>query len=169
MREYTAEANLADSANVRQFIVQSAWPYASTAGFFGYGRTVGARDMGLESVDNGYLLFIVRNGWLYFAAFVLLLFALALFGGRAVFRVGAGRARMPVAAGVAGLLGIMLGMYTVWFGFVYARLFVILMGLTVSMCQEVMTRTAPAAEALPPRRGFEPSPAAAPGGRLSPA
>ena len=166
VREYTEEATLSDSANIRQLIVQSAWPYASTAGFFGYGRTVSARDMGLQSVDNGYLLFIISRGWLYFGAFVLLLFAVAATGGRAIARIADGTARTPVAAGVAGIMGIMMGMYTVFFGFVYARLFVILLGLTVSMCQEVFARTRAqeAAFAARPNRPAAPAPA---GGRLS--
>ena len=75
----------------------------------------------------------------------MLLTAVNVYGGIAISRVIDGRARTPVAAGVAGLVGTMLGMYTVFFGFVYARLFVILLGLTVTMCQMVFERTSPVA------------------------
>ena len=166
-RNYDDEAALDGSLNIRQFIVQSVWPYASTAGFFGWGKQVEARDMGLESIDNAYLLFVVTKGWTYLAGFITLLLATTIYGGRAVLRVHDPQARLPVAAGVAGLVGIMMGMYTVFFGFVYAQLFILLLGLTVSMCQQVVARTDERLEPLPPRRGGRLAPARTPPGRYA--
>jgi hypothetical protein len=140
-RPETEEVAYSSSYYMRHVIVQQTWPQARDAGLFGYGPTWEVESTGLLSVDNAYLLFIIRQGWLYFAGFLVLLTAVNIYGGIAISRVVDGRARTPVAAGVAGLIGTMLGMYTVFFGFVYARLFVILLGLTVTMCQMVFERT----------------------------
>lgn len=130
---------------MRHVIIQQTWPEARNAGWFGHGPMWSVEaTTGLNSLDNAYLLFIIRQGWLYFAGFLLLLTAVNIYGGMAMGQVRNGIARTPVAAGVGGLIGTMLGMYTVFFGFVYARLFVILLGLTVTMCQMVFQRTAQA-------------------------
>jgi hypothetical protein len=146
VRPETEEVAYSSSYYMRHLIVQETWPEARDAGWFGNGPTWDIEaSTGLYSLDNAYLLFIIRQGWLYFAGFLVLLTAVNVYGGIAISRVIDGRARTPVAAGVAGLVGTMLGMYTVFFGFVYARLFVILLGLTVTMCQMVFERTSPVA------------------------
>jgi hypothetical protein len=138
----TEEEAYSSSYYMRHVIVQETWPVARDAGWFGNGPTWDIEaSTGLYSLDNAYLLFIIRQGWLYFAGFLVLLTAVNIYGGIAIYRVVDGRARTPVAAGVGGLIGTMLGMYTVFFGFVYARLFVILLGLTVTMCQMVFEKT----------------------------
>ena len=126
---------------MRHVIVQRTWPDARDAGWFGHGPLWKVESTGLFSLDNAYLLFIIQKGWVYFVGFLLLLTAVNIYGGIAVGLVKNGTARTPVAAGVAGLIGTMLGMYTVFFGFVYARLFIILLGLTVTMCQHVFERS----------------------------
>lgn len=128
---------------IRHFIIQQAWPFVQSAGLFGHGRTFSVRHLGLQSLDNAYLLFIIRHGWLYLVVFLTLLVAMSITGGKAIMRIHDGVARVPVAIGVAGIIGTMLGMYTVFFGFVYARLFIILLGMTVTMCHMVVDRTDP--------------------------
>ena len=141
---------LNSSYYIRHLIVQYTWPYVVTSGPLGHGDVVGAREMGLESVDNAYMLFAVQRGWLYVGTFLFLLVVVGLYGGRALLRVESGAARTPLAAGIGGIVGTMLGMYTVFFGFVYARLFMILLGLTVTMCQRAMEKTADPAHAAGP-------------------
>lgn len=143
-----SEEALQGSYYIRHFIVQKAWPMVETAGLFGHGRTFRVSQLGLQSLDNAYLLFILRHGWLYLASFLMLLVAICITGGKAMMRMTDGNARIPVAAGLAGIIGTMLGMYTVFFGFVYARLFIILLGLTVTMCHKVFDKTDP--HRLPP-------------------
>lgn len=130
------------SYHMRHVIIQTVWPEVTRAGLWGYGITWDINTTGLESLDNAYLLFILRQGWLYLFAFLFLLSIVNIYGGMAVLSVRDGTARVPVAAGVAGLVGTMLGMYTVFFGFIYSRLFIILLGLTVTMCQQVFIRAA---------------------------
>jgi hypothetical protein len=145
-RPETEEEAYSSSYYMRHVIVQMTWPQARDAGLFGYGPMWEVQTTGLRSLDNAYLLFIIRQGWLYFAGFLVLLTLVNIYGGMAIGRVHDGRARTPVAAGVAVLIGTMLGMYTVFFGFVYSRLFVIMLGLTVTMCQRVFEKTAAGAQ-----------------------
>ena len=146
---------------MRHVIVYRTWPDARDAGWFGHGPMWQVESTGLFSLDNAYLLFIIQKGWVYFASFLVLLTVVNIYGGMAVGQVRQGAARTPVAAGVAGLIGTMLGMYTVFFGFVYARLFIILLGLTVTMCQRVFERTSGAVDAAPapatPRQARRPA------------
>jgi hypothetical protein len=137
------------SFNTRHLIVQSVWlgyneagPSARTAGYFGWGRLWDVKkDFGLLSIDNSYLLFVIDDGWGYLLMFLGLGFALCFMATRAALRINDGPSRTPLAAGVGGIVGTMLGMYTVFFGFVYAQLFIVLMGLVVSMIQNVFERT----------------------------
>ena len=151
-RPETEEVAYSSSYYMRHVIVQMTWPQARAAGAFGYGPTWEVESTGLLSVDNAYLLFILRQGWLYFAGFLVLLTVVNIYGGMAIGRMEDWKARMPVAAGVGVLIGTMLGMYTVFFGFVYARLFVIMLGLTVTMCQRVFEKTSRPAPAAAPAR-----------------
>ena len=142
---------LQGSYYIRHFIIQQAWPFVETAGLFGHGRTFSVRHLGLKSLDNAYLLFIIRHGWLYLITFLMLLVAVTVTGGIAIMRIRDGHARAPMAIAVAGIVGTMLGMYTVFFGFVYARLFIILLGITVTMCHIVEDRANPRRQGqLPP-------------------
>ncbi len=168
VRPETEEVAYDSSYYMRHVIVQQTWPQARDAGFFGYGPTWEVESTGLLSVDNAYLLFIIRHGWLYFTCFLLLLTAVNIYGGMAIGQVHNRTARIPVAAGVAGLVGTMLGMYTVFFGFVYARLFVILLGLTVTMCQQVFERTTKEQAAEPSRASHPRSRSAPPRMRRRP-
>jgi hypothetical protein len=67
---------------------------------------------------------------------------------------------IPLAVGVSAILGIMGAMYTVWFGFAYSVLWMVMIGVTMSMCDVLIygppaSRTAPASrQYAPPRRGF---------------
>jgi hypothetical protein len=122
-----------DSTWVRAQIMQNCWPFAADAGAFGYGQTLDKSDLALESVDNSYILYTLRRG---FVGLTLLLAIPLVLTWRAsgVYSRYAGKAqRLPVAVAVTALLGIMVAMFTVWFGFVYASLWVVLLGITHSM------------------------------------
>jgi hypothetical protein len=62
--------NGTDSMWVRAKIVQNSMPFASTAGLFGYGNTIRHSQLALESVDNSYMLFTMRRGFVYLTAVV---------------------------------------------------------------------------------------------------
>jgi hypothetical protein len=144
--------SLADSTWIRAQIIQNCWPFASDAGYFGYGQTLEKSELNLESVDNSYILFTMRRG---FVGLLLLLSIPVVLTLRAsnVFRRYTDRAhRLPVAIAISALLGIMVAMFTVWFGFVYATLWVILLGVTHSMLDVLLLGPAPVAmaKAAPP-------------------
>ena len=136
LRNKAAEGDaLGGSMWVRALIVQNAWKLAQEAGYFGFGRVVRQRDLDLESVDNAYMLLLLRYGWTYLTLWVTMFFALAGVAGSAIRSARSEVERLPVVAAITGLLAMAVAMYTVWFGFVYSTLFVLLMGMTVTMSQ----------------------------------
>jgi hypothetical protein len=138
-----AEDDKVGSLYIRHLIVHRTWPMTSTAGWFGWGENNfrWTRDFELESIDNAYVLFVLSFGWGYVVLFLLVAFTIAIASMRALLRVESGQAREPLAAGVAGVIGTFIGMYTVFFGFVYATLLWMLLALVSSMIREVFERT----------------------------
>jgi hypothetical protein len=130
------EEQLAGSYYVRVLIVQNSWNrFGQQAGLLGFGDdTISKQDLGLESVDNSYMLFLMRRGWIHLSLRLLLALVIASLG-TAMLRKARGVARVPPAALVAVLLGTMASMYTVWFGFVYAVLWTLALGMMVTMRQ----------------------------------
>jgi hypothetical protein len=143
---------------IRTLIVQKCWSYATTAGFFGYGNTIGQEELDLESVDNSYMLFVVRRGWLYLVFFLCMALAVAVNGTTMLMKHHMPSAIIPVAAAMAAILGTMAAMFTVWFGFIYAVLWISTVGLSVSLGQSLRVM-APAATPMPTRFGFDVVPA----------
>lgn len=139
---------------IRTLIVQNSWEFARDAGLFGFGKTIGQRDLDLASVDNSYMLFILRYGWLFLVGWISMV---VLMGARAAQALSVARGdheRLPVIAAVAGICGTLAAMYTVWFGFAYSTLFIVLVGLGVSMFDVLRARLAPAVIGRPlPSRG----------------
>jgi hypothetical protein len=118
---------------IRTLIVQNSWKLASTAGLFGWGKVLKSSDLNLESVDNAYILIVLWSGWVSLGFWVLLPVVLGKRVSRALRQASTPRQVMPLAVGVAAVLGTMVGMYTVWFGYVYANLFVIMIGFTTTL------------------------------------
>lgn len=120
------------SISTRAQIMQIGLPAAMDAGPFGYGKNIPRSDVSLASVDNGYLLAWLRYGYvnlIFMLAVPLVLFWRA---GHA-FRSARGQSTpIPLALLIAAVSAMLAGMYTVWFGFTYATLFVLLVGLTSS-------------------------------------
>ena len=139
-----------DSMFVRAMIIQKSMPFAENTGLFGWGTTIRHSQLALESVDNSYMLFTMRRGFLFLALFLSIPVVMALRATKA-FRRAPSRAQwIPLAVGVSAVLGIMAAMYTVWFGFAYSVLWTIMVGIVTSMCDVLIGATPPA------RRGFEP-------------
>jgi hypothetical protein len=138
---------VADSTWVRAQIVQNCWPFASTAGFFGYGGTLDKSDLDLESVDNSYVMITMRRGFVGLSLLLALPVILTWRASKVFRRFTTRQERLPVAVAAATLLGMMVAMFTVWFGFVYATLWVILLGVTHSMLDVLLygPASAPAA------------------------
>ena len=144
---------LQDSLWIRALIVQRAWEFAQQAGFFGFEREVSKDQLALESVDNSYMLFIIRFGWIYLAGWVILLASFTVIAYR-MFKTtvfAPTSVRLPVITATCALLGVMCGMYTVWFGFTYSYFFMIILGMFITLRQ--MTRTAFARSAYSPMPG----------------
>ncbi|HEX8341110.1 MAG TPA: O-antigen ligase family protein [Tepidisphaeraceae bacterium] len=126
---------LEESAWIRAKLLQDAWPAALDAGAFGKGRYLNVSDIGSGSIDNAYLLFVMEYGWVYLACWVVLALTVAWKGTQLLRMAGAPEKRMPAAAAMAGFVASLLGMYTVYYGFVYATLVCVLMGMIASMYQ----------------------------------
>jgi hypothetical protein len=156
---FSGQSTIGDSYWVRGLIVQRAMPFVLSAGFFGHGgQSLSRAELGLESVDNSYLLFIMRRGWVFIALWFTLAMSIAYTGLKALAGTS-GKMRSPAAAAIATLIGVLVAMYTVWFGFVYAVLWTMMLGMYVTMTQ--MMREAK-------ERMYAPQPTAYPIGRPRP-
>lgn len=148
-------AQIEGSFYTRVEIIQKTWStYGESAGFFGYGDKVDGRMMMLKSVDNSYMLFLIRRGWAHLITRMLVAIAIGVIGTRMLLGQRGESARFPTAAIVAALVGTLVAMYTVWFGFIYAVLWTCMVGMLVSMRQVMLERTAAAPV---PVEGFEPA------------
>lgn len=151
-----------DSMFVRAMIVQKCMPFVlgddtrSGSGLFGWGNTIRHSQLALESVDNSYMLFTMRRGFVFVTMFLLIPVVMALRAMRAFGRAQQRAQWLPLAVGVSAILGIMAAMYTVWFGFAYSVMWVMMIGLTMSMC-DVLIYGPAASKAAASARAFIPS------------
>jgi hypothetical protein len=141
-----------DSMFVRAMIIQNCWPFAQTTGLFGWGNTIRHSQLALESVDNSYMLFTMRRGFVFLSMFLMIPVIMALRAMRAFRRARFQAQWMPLAIGVSAVLGIMAAMYTVWFGFAYSVLWEMMVGMTMSMCDVLLIGPPAAAQ-----RGAQPA------------
>jgi hypothetical protein len=148
------DSALAGSRWMRQLIIKRAWQYATTAGPLGWGGAVDVAD--LESVDNAYLVIAIQRGWLALALWLALPVCLASLSARALLRERTRSGTNAILLGFSAAIGTMVAMFTVWFGFVYASLFVIILGVTVDAAQRSL------AVRRSRSRAAEPAPAAQP-------
>lgn len=129
-----------DSLHMRTLIVQQSWPLVQEAGWWGYGKQISKDMLDLDSVDNAYLLFIMQRGWPYFALFLTIPFIVTLRSARVWADAPADAQRLPVAIAVAAVLAILVAMYTIFFGFVYAKLWLVLLGVLNSTLDALQGR-----------------------------
>lgn len=149
---------LEGSVRNRALIIQSSLEKVKSAGPFGFGSKLSQEELGIESVDNTYLLLIMRQGWLYMAMWLAIPLVLAWRGGRALKRCSGDNERRPVVGALATIFALMVAMYTVWFGFTYALLWMLALGLTVTLtdiCLERMPAAGRGRSLLARNRRFE--------------
>ncbi|MGC4031247.1 MAG: hypothetical protein QM754_05805 [Tepidisphaeraceae bacterium] len=139
--------DVGDSTWIRTKIMQDAWPMATDAGAFGMGTGADVSKVGVGSVDNSFLLFMIQFGWVFVALWLLMLFVAAWKGTQLLSRASTTSERLPAAAMVAGVIAITASMYTVYYGFCYANLFTALIGMVAGMWQ-MMNAPRPAAVSL---------------------
>jgi hypothetical protein len=120
---------------IRIRIIQEGWDKAISAGMFGEGQYLRTQGIGTGSIDNAYILFVMQYGWGYLARWVVLAVLIGWAGSRTLAMARLPSERLPVAAICASLVATFLAMYTVYFGFVYAIFFLILVGILSSMYQ----------------------------------
>jgi hypothetical protein len=132
---------------IRVKIIQEGWEKATNAGMFGEGQYLSTAGIGTGSIDNAYILFVMQFGWGYLVMWVILALLLGWIGGRTLQLTGVPSERLPVAAVCASLAATLLAMYTVYFGFVYAIFFLVLVGVLSTMYQ--LFRFRPALPVMP--------------------
>ena len=140
-----------DSMLVRAKIVQNCMPFAAKAGMFGWGNTIRHSQLALESVDNSYMLFTMRRGFVFISMFLIV-------GHHSSLRDKLKRCRtdiqaVPLAIAVSVILGIMAAMFTVWFGFAYSVMWVMMIGICHSMC-DALIFGAPRTALVPQTNGY---------------
>jgi len=132
--------SVTDSLYMRTKIVQQSWPVVQEAGWFGFGKKISKDTLDLDSVDNAYLLMIMQKGWPYFLLFLSIPFVIALRTSSAFCVAPTESQRLPVMFSAAVLFAILIAMYTVFFGFVYARLLIVMLGLFSSITDVLIGR-----------------------------
>ncbi len=140
-------------------IIQHAWEFAATSGLWGYGAHIDAERLGIESVDNAYLLFAMRQGWVYLVLWLILPVVLGWRAAKAFRTVRRPQILTPLAVGVACVFGVMVGMYSVWSAWDFVSIWIILLGFVVTLMD--MYLQAPARRLPPPPRravAAEPAP-----------
>jgi hypothetical protein len=143
LQNWVVEPNSLDaSLRTRALIVQNTWNLAKDSGLLGYGKTVGQSDLDLLSVDNSYMLMLLRQGWLGLATFLTLVAVLSWRANQSLAFARTPNERLPVAIAYAGIVGTLIAMYTVWFGFAYRDLLILLIGILVWMCDLLASRAA---------------------------
>ncbi|HQY87927.1 MAG TPA: hypothetical protein PK402_04665, partial [Tepidisphaeraceae bacterium] len=147
-RSKVDDSAIESSFLIRVKIIQNSWVFAETAGFFGHGDNISRRELQLDSVDNSYMLFIMKRGWVYLTLWLAQILAVAFVGYRMLVIARAPHLRVPAAAVISGLLATFVAMYTVWFGFAYSVMFLLLLGMTATMSQ-VLTGKVSATVARP--------------------
>ena len=138
-------------------IITQSWKKAVKAGPFGYGKNLNFDDdeFDISSVDNSYMLFAMSRGWVYVSLWI----SIAAFVGvrmtRAFLNISHPSQVFPLAVATATVLGLMVSMYTVWAGGLYTVVWLILLGLTNTLVDQVLyPATAPAPRQ--PKRIFQP-------------
>lgn len=137
-----------DSMYMRTRIVQESMPVVLDAGWSGYGKDGVEGELKnrspdkdyIKSIDNTYLLMIMQRGWPYFLLFMLIPFYVA-WRTMAVWAVApADSQRIPVAAATAVIFSIMIVMYTIFFGFVYSKLWLVMLGVFSTLTDVLLGR-----------------------------
>jgi hypothetical protein len=133
-----AHINASDPTFQRSFlqrvrIIQHAWEFAATSGLWGYGVNIDVNQLGMASIDNAYLLFAMRQGWVYLILWLLLPVALAWRASKAFATVRRPEYLTPLAAGTACIFGVMVGMYSVWSAWDFVSIWIVLLGFVVTL------------------------------------
>lgn len=151
----------------RVLIAQNAYNRVGVdAGYFGFGeQSLTKKDLALESVDNSYMLFLLKRGWVGLSLRLVLGLGIAVLGAQVLAGARGEAGRAPAAALVAVLIGTMASMFTVWFGFTYALEWTVTVAILASMRQVQKARRTAEIYAQFDGRGFPVStPAARPMG-----
>jgi hypothetical protein len=153
------------SFRVRVLIIQRSWDFVVSAGPFGHGIWIDQNKLKLESVDNAYLLWAMREGWVYLALWLLIPITLAGRAARAFRMTPDAKQREPLVRGLACVFGVMVAMYTVWADWDYVTIWTVLLGFTVSLVDcyfRAPARSMPRRVMAPPPRRQGASSAASP-------
>lgn len=126
---------LAQSYWVREVIVHRSWHAASTAGLFGWGFRLDEVLPERGSTDNAYLLILIREGWVALVLWLALPVCLATLASTGLRKTRSRTHAHAILAGFSAVVGIMISMFTVFFGFIYASLLLIVVALTVNTAQ----------------------------------
>jgi hypothetical protein len=132
------ESQIAGSYWIRQLILHQAWEHAASAGPFGRGMLLDVGELDLESIDNSYLLLAMQRGWVSLGLWLALPVCLGALASRAARHSRSGESMRAILCGFCATIGTMVAMFTVFFGFVYASLFVTIVGLTVGAAQAAL-------------------------------
>jgi hypothetical protein len=135
------DGELPGSLWTRKMIIVESFKKAQTAGPFGLGIRPDFgddEDFDLKSVDNSYMQFALTRGWVYTSLWVSISIFFSWRMTKAFLAVNHPSQVFPLAASTATVLGLMVSMYTVWAGALYAVVWVIMLGLSNTLIDSVL-------------------------------
>jgi hypothetical protein len=134
------EGELEGSYWTRKLIITQSWKIAEKSGPFGFGLEAkfDDEDFDLSSVDNSYMLFAMTRGWVFVLLWCLIAPVFALRMGMAFRHITHPSQVFPLAVATATILGLMVSMYTVWAGGLYTVIWLIMLGLTNTLIDQVV-------------------------------
>jgi hypothetical protein len=159
--EKPANDQLGGSQWTRKEIMQECWAKADGTGLFGYGlrpdlydQDAGEGSFDLKSVDNSYMQFLLTHGWVYVILWISIAFFFAFRMTRAFNAIRHPSQVFPLAVSFATVLALMVSMYTVWAGALYTVIWVMMLGLSNTLIDQVLAAADEWYEA-PQQRGFQ--------------
>jgi hypothetical protein len=137
------ETPFAGSLRNRVQLMQLCWNTTKRAGLFGFGDRSMLPDEVNRSVDNAYLLIAMKRGWVALGLWLALPVSLAALASRGLRKTRSRRQVQLILAGFSAVVGTMIAMYTVWFGFVYPQLLMTVLAFTVNESQAAIRAPRP--------------------------
>ena len=135
---------LVESIRTRGEIAQASSAFLKNhGGFVGVGpffSEAQEEELGLESLDNTYLLYTIQYGWIWLALWLSIPLLLTWRAQGVFWKIRETQAGRMLALGLSVVLGVMVAMYNVWPDPFYTTIWMVMLGFTATMIEVLRDR-----------------------------